>query len=117
MEELKRRGLNLGIATSRTEREFRDEAEPKLPFTQGFGPIVLADHTKRHKPHPDPLLKYMELSGAAPNEVLYLGDTAADAGCAQGAGVDFALAGWGSHETVPAKYRLAQPRDLLDCLD
>ncbi len=115
--ELERRGLCLGIGTSRTQREYDQEALPLLPFAGAFGTVVLATHTARHKPHPEPLLHYMERSGAAAGEMLYLGDTIDDSRCAQGAGVDFALAGWGSHGEIPAKYVLKTPEELLACLD
>lgn len=43
--------------------------------------------------------------------------TLIDSPCAQNAGVDFALAVWGSHtETTPATYYLKKPADLLAVL-
>ena len=59
----------------------------------------------------------MELSGAEKEEILYIGDSVYDSKCAENAGVDFALAVWGSHtETTPANYYLKNPLDLLSVL-
>lgn len=112
------RGYRLGIASSRSVRSFQIDIAPSLPLADRFGTAVLADHTKLHKPHPDPLLKYMELTGAAPGEVLYVGDSPYDSQCAQGAGVDFALAVWGAHTRSdrPATYYPETPEALLSLL-
>ena len=111
---LKESGARLGVVTSRTTREFGEEAVPVLGELAGaFGTVVLADHTALHKPSPDPLLYYLNRTGARAEEVLYLGDTLDDSRCARDAGVDFALAGWGSHGEIPAKYILNRPEELL----
>ncbi|WP_416906748.1 HAD hydrolase-like protein, partial [Paraclostridium bifermentans] len=36
--------------------------------------IVLEDDTENHKPYPDPLFKYMELTGADKDSCIYIGD-------------------------------------------
>lgn len=111
---LGQRGLAKGIVTSKTREELRDDFEPfgllpQLPH------IVCADDTSRHKPHPEPLLAFLDSTGADRAASLYIGDTVYDYECARDAGVDFALALWGcrSPETIPAKHKLAQPLDVL----
>lgn len=115
IQELSMKGYQLGIVTSRT----REVSVMDLK-TQGvdtyFKTIVSCDDTEKHKPNPDPLLKYMEYTGADSSEVLYLGDTVHDMNCAGGAGVDFALAGWGAPVMLDAKYVLKQPSELLELL-
>ncbi|MBQ4088370.1 MAG: HAD hydrolase-like protein, partial [Clostridia bacterium] len=76
---------------------------------------VCADHTEKHKPEPEPLLKYMELTGAKPDEVLYIGDSKYDEMCAHAAGVDFALATWGATDlTLPAEWKPAEPMEIAN---
>lgn len=102
-----------GIITSETKEELKRDF---LPFGIGhyFHTIVCADDTDAHKPSPAPLLKYMERSGAAPGQILYIGDSEYDSRCARSAGADFALAVWGSHRrTIRADYYPEKPGDLL----
>lgn len=60
-----------------------------------FDHMVLYEITREHKPSPQPLQKFLELSGAAPEETLYVGDAAWDMQCAAAAGAKGALALWG----------------------
>ena len=47
---------------------------------------------------------FFSLTGIKPQNSLYIGDNINDSLCAQAAGVDFALATWGTSEKIPAKY-------------
>ena len=116
IEKLAEAGYQLGIVTSRTRAVSVMDLK-----TQGvdayFKTIVSCDDTEKHKPNPEPLLKYLEYTGADASEVLYLGDTVHDMNCAGGANIDFALAGWGAPVMLDAKYVLNQPKELLDLLE
>ncbi len=100
LELLKERGFHMALVTSRS----RDcnmggplgkvLPEPVRPFMER---VICADDTKRPKPYPDPLLLYMEQTGARREEILFIGDAATDLQAARSAGVDFALALWGYH--------------------
>lgn len=117
LEVLASRGVRLGIVTSRTHQEF-DTDFPRYGVVHLFGPMICADDTPGHKPEPDPLLRYMELTGSRPEEVLYVGDTINDSLCAQRSGVDFALALWGANDlTLPATHRPGTPARLLELPD
>jgi HAD superfamily hydrolase (TIGR01549 family) len=103
-----------GVVTSKTNQELQDDFVPfnlmkYLPF------VVTADDTFKHKPNPEPILKFLEISGAEKSEAIYIGDTIYDMKCAEDAGVDFALAGWGapSPNDIDAKYKLNEPMDIL----
>lgn len=116
LKHLSEAGYGLGIVSSRT-REMYKQDFCKLDISKYFTTVVCADDTVGHKPTADPLLKYMELSKAAEHEVIYIGDSIHDSQCAQNAGVDFALAVWGSHtEDKQADYYLKKPADLLSVL-
>ena len=117
LQELTHRGYKLGLASSRS-RELLEKDFDKLKISKYFEIKVCADDTAEHKPTAGPLLKYMELSGMGKKEVLYVGDSVHDSQCAENAGVDFALAVWGSHtEETPAEYYLRAPLDLLPILN
>lgn len=117
LDMLRNKEITQGIVTSKTTQELKDDFEPfglmrYLPY------VVCADDTKKHKPHPEPLLKFLEISNAHASSSIYIGDTMYDFACAREAGVDFALALWGckQHEHIPAKYKLNKPSDILDLI-
>ncbi len=115
LEELKSRGIALGIVSSRTAREmYGDSIDALLPY---FDCIVLAEDVKNPKPDPESLMVYMERTKVQPQNILYVGDAPVDALCCETAGVDFALALWGSIEpqkVTCAKYRIESPQDVVD---
>lgn len=114
--ELLGREYRLGLVSSRS-RELLEKDFDKLKISKYFEIKVCADDTLEHKPTGAPLLKYMEFAKADRSEVLYIGDSVHDSMCAQDAGVDFALAVWGSHtEETPAQYYLKKPLELLAVL-
>ncbi len=117
IETLSQQGALLGIVTSRTREQLK--AEPLVePLLKKIDFIVCADDTSRHKPDPDPLLKFFELSGASPEKALYIGDTEHDFNCASGAKVDFALALWGAQSKVMAgaQYHLQAPAEIISLI-
>lgn len=115
--KLSDRGYKLGLASSRS-RELLEKDFSKLKISKFFNIKICSDDTLEHKPTGAPLSKYMELARADKCEVLYIGDSVNDSMCAGDAGVDFALAVWGSHtEETPAKYYLRAPSDLLPILE
>lgn len=116
IERLREMGCRLGIVTSKNRGEFEEDAH-RIPLVECFSTVICADDTVKHKPDAEPLLKYMERTGTVAAELLYIGDSKYDAQCAKGAGVDFALALWGTHdETIPAKFYPKQPMELLEFL-
>ncbi|WP_336787949.1 HAD family hydrolase [Paenibacillus sp. MMO-177] len=107
-----------GVVTSKTSQEYLDDFVPfglvrDLPFA------LCADDTNRHKPHPEPLLTFLEISGARADSTIYIGDTVYDYECARDAGVDFGLALWGCRQPdiIPAKYKFEHPKDILTLMN
>ncbi len=82
---LKKAGYGLGIITSKPRILFEQDFG-KFHISSYFHPVVCADDTKEHKPTSGPLLKYMELSGAEKEDILYIGDSVYDSKCAENAG-------------------------------
>lgn len=113
LDSLRAAGCRLGIVTSKTREEYRQDFAP-FGLDGYFETVVCADDTAAHKPDPAPLLRYLEQAAAAPSETLYVGDSPYDSQCAAGAGVAFGLALWGSHVPLPpARHWLHRPAQLL----
>ncbi|RAL24045.1 HAD family hydrolase [Thermoflavimicrobium daqui] len=106
--------VTTGIVTSKTKQELEDDFVP-FGLMEYLQYSIVADDTPKHKPFPDPILKFLEISGVDPAKTLYVGDTLYDMQCANSAGVDFALALWGakSPDKIQAKYKLKNPREIL----
>ena len=115
LERLREKGASLGIITSKLREEY-DEHFEKQGLLELFPWVVTASDTPKGKPYPDPMLEYLRRTGAAPEEVLYFGDTAYDMDCARSAGVDHALVLWGclSPEGIEATYRLEKAEEILE---
>ena len=114
LEQLREKGASLGIITSKIREEYDDQFGKK-GLLELFPWVVTASDTPKGKPYPDPMLEYLRRTGAAPEEVLYFGDTAYDMDCARSAGVDHALVLWGclSPEGIEATYRLEKAEEIL----
>ena len=113
LKNLLRLDCEMGIVTSKTREEFKQDFS-HFNISHYFKTIVCADDTQRHKPSAAPLLKYLEISKADCRQTLYIGDSKYDSMCAENAGIDFALAVWGSRQTsIKADYFLKNPMDLL----
>lgn len=106
----------MGIVTSKTRKEFAHDF-CQSGINHYFKTIICADDTPEHKPNAAPLLKYVELSKTDHRKALYIGDSEYDSKCAENAGIDFALAVWGSHNKhVKADYYIERPADLLSVI-
>ena len=115
--ELKRMGVSTGIVTSKTKEELISDFTP-FGLTDYFQLVVCADDTEKHKPDPEPILKFIEMSGGQKSGMIYIGDTKYDKDCAFGAGIDFALALWGAESAagINPTYILENPRQLLELI-
>lgn len=117
LEELKKRGIKVGIATSRCRKEY-ENGFAQLPIAAYFPISICTDDTTLHKPHGEPVVRCMERNGCKPEETIYLGDTKYDMMCAKDAGATAVLAMWGAlhPEECPADIRLEHPLQMLDLL-
>lgn len=113
--KLNEMNISTGIVTSKTKEEFINDFVP-FDLTKYFKFVVCADDTEKHKPNPEPILKFIELSGADKSKTIYIGDTKYDMNCAFSAGIDFALALWGakSSEGIDANYILENPKEIFE---
>lgn len=95
LQKLRKKSIKTGIVTSKTRNELRDDFIP-FDLMKYLDFYVCADDTINHKPNPDPILKFLEISGIAANQAIYIGDTIYDYMAANAANVKFALALWGA---------------------
>lgn len=125
LQFLQDKGYHLGIITSR-QRTFSDiggDLGDFLPLSirKFFNPtrVICSDDVAKPKPYPDSILRYMQITGAKPYEILFIGDAKTDLMCAQSAGVDFALALWGycQQEHLICSHYLKNPYDLVTLLN
>lgn len=85
----------LGIVTT-SPRAYAEEAVER--FDLGL-PVLVAYHdTSRHKPHPEPLLKAVQLLGIEPSEAAYVGEAPEDIIAAQTGGLVAIAALWGTDD-------------------
>lgn len=98
LEAFATQGLRLAICTNR-DRASTDALLAAATFPVDFEVIVGIGDAPLAKPAADPLLRVLELMGLPPSQVLFIGDSAIDARCAQAAQVRFAahLGGYASH--------------------
>ncbi len=110
VRDLHQQGYRLGIVTSRNRLEFSEDF-PRFGLSAYFDVVVCAGDCLHSKPHPGPMLKYLEAAGIPAGEALYIGDTMYDWQCAAGAGVDFGLALWGNNSAqhIRADYFFSDP--------
>lgn len=112
---LHKMGVSLGIVTSKTREEFANDFGI-FGLNDYFHIVVCADDTEKHKPDPEPILKFIELACKDKSKIIYIGDTEYDMKCASGSGIDFALALWGAKTSkgINAKYFLENPKEILE---
>jgi HAD superfamily hydrolase (TIGR01549 family) len=77
--------LKIAVATNRTDTMNKVLAVHGIE--QYFDLVVTALDVSRPKPHPEPLLRVLEYFQAAPQEMLYVGDSALDDQAAKAANV------------------------------
>jgi pyrophosphatase PpaX len=105
VEALSRRGVNLGVVTSKANWSARRGLS--LCGFDGLFPVVVgADDVDRHKPDPSPVLRALELLGAEPSESVFIGDSPHDLAAGRAAGVSTAAALWG-----PVPRHLLEPQE------
>lgn len=115
LKNLKQLGYQLGVVTSRCRSELNDYFR-FLHLDTIFDYIVCADDSEYHKPHPQPLYKYMELANIGPESCMYIGDMPTDIECANQAGITSGLVLWNRCGVLcdEATYMFRTPKDLFD---
>lgn len=92
--ELRRRGHELGIVTSKSEY-LALRALNQVGLSRHVDTIVGCDASTRHKPDPEPVRIALHRLGCAPAEAIFVGDSIHDILAGNAAGVRSAAALWG----------------------
>lgn len=117
LKELQKTDMVTGIVTSRTRTEC--DSDPLLQSLLCYvDHCICADDTVKHKPFGEPLLQFMKDTSIQPKDAIYIGDTIYDRQCAENAGVDFILAGWGTREDLNQEnmVTLMHPYEIMERL-
>jgi len=113
---LKEMGFYLGLITSRTRDELNND-DALCRIFHFFDAAICVTDTANPKPSADPIIAYLEKTGATTSDTLYIGDAVYDSLCATNAHVDFALATWSNgKKEIPCKYELENPSDILNVI-
>ncbi len=110
LEHLHSEGRKLGIVTAK-RRKTVDLAFEQLGIEHYFDVVVTTDDTELHKPHPEPVLRALELAGALPAEAAFIGDSPFDIEAGKAAGVFTIGVSWG--KIHPAERLLEYGADLI----
>jgi pyrophosphatase PpaX len=94
LDGLVEQGRTLGLVTTKS-RKTVGLAFSALPLEHYFAAVVAADDTRRHKPHPEPLLHAASLLGVAAAKCAYVGDAPFDVQAAKAAGMLAVAVAWG----------------------
>lgn len=94
LERLDEQGRRLGIVTAKRQATV-ELAFRVLPLAHLFDAVVTSDDVARNKPHPDGILRALELLDASPDDAAYVGDSPFDVEAANRAGVCSIAVGWG----------------------
>lgn len=118
---LKKEHIPMGVVTNkyRTPTEIALKEYGLMPYIDH---IISGDEVQNTKPHPEPLLRGMELMHAIPETTLMIGDSPLDLEAAQRAGIQSALVGWNifpeeRFAVIKPGFHLKHMSDLLKILE
>ncbi|HSL01074.1 MAG TPA: HAD hydrolase-like protein [Rubrobacteraceae bacterium] len=116
LARLQSAGVEVAVVTSKR----RFSVEMALESFPGLGEVVdrfvTMEDTQEHKPHPEPLLKGLELLGGVPkDEAAYVGDSPFDVAAAKAAGLTSVAVSWGAFSEDAL--REAEPDHLVPDID
>lgn len=95
------RGAKLAVVTNK-RGELTNKLLAEIGFAGHFDAVVAGDTVARPKPAPDPALAACEALGLGVDEVLFVGDSLADVGCARAAGCAVVCVAYGYRQGVAA---------------
>lgn len=118
---LAERGARLGIVTSKL-RAGALRGLTLCRYDALFEIVVGSDDVAQHKPDPEPVLKALDLLGAAATSTVFVGDSPHDMAAGKAAGVMTAAALWGPFsrttlEPLSPDFWLTSPADLATLID
>lgn len=119
LDQLARCSAPMGVITNNLRFKY-DHLASVCGFDRWFTQVRCCNEGGQPKPAPDPLLSISAAWGIAPQDLVYIGDSANDMHCALSAGADFIAAGWGAHDLqVFEQYRqpiASHPHELVEMI-
>ena len=120
LEGLRERGVRVAIVTSK-HRNGTMRALGLVRLAQYFDLIVTPYDVPRGKPHPDQVMRALEILDVLPEEAIFLGDSPYDMAAGRAAGTVTAAALWGAFprdrlEAERPDFFLDSPEQLLELL-
>jgi pyrophosphatase PpaX len=116
LARLRSAGVKVAVVTSKRLVSVEMALERFPDLRDVVDRFVTMEDTTEHKPHPEPLLKGLELLGNVPKrEAVYVGDAPFDVEAAKAAGLTSVAVSWGafSEDTL----RAAEPDHLVSDID
>lgn len=113
IKELKNRGCNVGVVTSRM-RKTTVEGLEAFGIMDYIDHLVSCEDTDRHKPDPAPVLCALEKFKIGPESAVMVGDSSFDIRCAHNGGVKAALVSWAMAIGPEEKDELDRPDFYLE---
>ena len=115
---LRQRGARIGIISSKTRHRIQEKFDLDH-VSELIDRIIGSNDVSAFKPDPEGIRKAMQWFKAAPEDILYTGDSYVDAEAARNAGVDFAAVTTGTTttETFNRYPHIRIMRDIQELLD
>ena len=101
LQALAGRGAKLAVVTNKRET-LTNQLLEELGFSHHFQAVVGGDSTAHPKPAADPALAALAALQVPPADALFVGDSAADVGCARAAGCAVVCVAYGYRQGVAA---------------
>jgi len=121
LQQLEKNHIQWGVVTNKPGW-LTEPLMQALNLHQRAACIVSSDSTKNRKPHPEPMFYACKLTGAQPEQCVYVGDARRDIEAGQNAGMKTVVAEYGyidnSENTKDwqADHSIQSPSQLLDYL-
>ncbi len=93
LDFLENRGVPLGVMTGKGRRAC-DETLAHFSWTNRFRSVVTGSEVEHQKPHPEGPLRVARELNVEPRDCVFVGDSPADIGAAESAGMFSVVAGW-----------------------
>jgi len=109
---LRSAGIKVAVVTSKRQISVEMALKNFPDLRNVVDRFVTMEDTKEHKPHPEPLLRGLELFGGVPKEeAAYVGDSPYDVEAAKAAGLTSVAVSWGAFSED--RLREADPDHLV----
>jgi pyrophosphatase PpaX len=112
LSRLRSAGVKVAVVTSKRQGSVEMALKNFPALRSVVDRFVTLEDTREHKPHPEPLLRGLELLGGVPkDEAAYVGDSPFDVEAARAAGLTSVAVSWGAFSEE--KLRAAEPEYLV----